>query len=536
VCGQGRLEAFLALGESEIPAVVIDASHEDCFVMSLVENLARRQHSPLELMRRIGDLRKRGYTIAQIASKTDFSEEYIYAICYLLEHGEQRLLAAVERGVIPPTVAMEIARAKDGEVQQALAEAYERKSIPGRQVLAIRRIIEQRASSGKHMRGGNGTQSQRGTRRVTADALVRRRKGTERQRILVKKATIAQGRLLFVVNALRRLFADEHFVRPFCELRARHPSDADCRASQRLRPPLSSNVRIAFEERIETLPLSQLLPLNAVSPELKQSAKYKQIAKSVAEVGVIEPLVVARSPEQPRHYLLLDGHIRHAVLADAGETEVRCLIALDDEAFTYNKRINRLATIQEHFMIVRAIERGVSEDKLAKALDLDVKAIRRRRMMLGGICPEVVDLLKDKSLNPTTFDVLRKMKPMRQIEAADLMSTAGNYTASYAKALLAATRQADLVKSEQPKKVGGLTPDQMARMEREMETVQQDLKMVEARYGDDVLHLVIASGYLSKLLNNKDIRRYLSQHHPELLAEFIAIVSATSLDQSGSTA
>ena len=127
-------------------------------------------------------------------------------------------------------------------------------------------------------------------------------------------------------------------------------------------------------------------------------------------------------------------------------------------------------------MIVRAIERGVSEDKLAKALDLDVKAIRRRRTMLGGICPEVVDLLKDKSLNPTTFDVLRKMKPMRQIEAADLMSTAGNYTASYAKAILAATRQADLVKSEQPKKVGGLTPDQMARMEREMETVQQDLE------------------------------------------------------------
>jgi ParB family chromosome partitioning protein len=213
VCGQGRLEAFLALGESEIPAVVIDASHEDCFVMSLVENLARRQHSPLELMRRIGDLRKRGYTIAQIASKTDFSEEYIYAICYLLEHGEQRLLAAVERGMIPPTVAMEIARAKDGDVQQALAEAYERKAIPGRQVLAIRRIIEQRASSGKHMRGGNGTQAQRGTRRVTADALVRAyRKETERQRILVKKASIAQGRLLFVVNALRRLFADEHFV------------------------------------------------------------------------------------------------------------------------------------------------------------------------------------------------------------------------------------------------------------------------------------------------------------------------------------
>src|SRR5437762_3494856 len=212
VCGQGRLEAFLALGETEIPAVVIEASREDCFVMSLVENLARRQHSPLELMRNIGDLRKRGYTVTEIAGKTDFSEEYVYAVCYLLEHGEERLLAAVDRGVIPPTVAMEIARAKDSDIQQALADAYERKALPGRQVLAIRRIIEQRTTSGKLMKGA----SSRGSRtapRVTAETLVRAyRKATERQRLLVKKAGITQQRLLFVINALRRLLADEHFV------------------------------------------------------------------------------------------------------------------------------------------------------------------------------------------------------------------------------------------------------------------------------------------------------------------------------------
>src|SRR6185295_11800749 len=112
VCGQGRLEAFVSLGETEIPAVVIQASHEDCFVMSLVENLARRNHSPLDLMRSIGELRKRGYTISQIAAKTDFSDEYVHAICFLLEHGEERLLAAVDRGMIPPAVATEIARAK----------------------------------------------------------------------------------------------------------------------------------------------------------------------------------------------------------------------------------------------------------------------------------------------------------------------------------------------------------------------------------------------------------------------------------------
>src|SRR4030095_10618430 len=124
--------------------------------------------------------------------------------------------------------------------------------------------------------------------------------------------------------------------------------------------------------------------------------------------------------------VLLDGHLRYDVLLETGTEAVRCVVATDDEGYTYNKRINRLATIQEHLMIVRAIERGVSEEKLAKALNLDIKGIRRRRAMLVGICPEVVELLKDKSVNSRTFEVLRKMKPMRQIEAAGLTANDSN--------------------------------------------------------------------------------------------------------------
>ena len=211
VCGQGRLEAFVALGQMEIPAVVLEASEEDCFVMSLVENLARRHHSPLELLREIGALLKRGYSITEIAAKTDFSDEYVKAICYLLDHGEERLLAGIERGVIPTSVAMEIARAKDSDIQEALAEAYEKKALPGNQVLAIRRIIELRGVLGKGM--SHGTRSPKPKKRVTADSLVRAyRKETDRQKLLVKRASVSQNRLLFVVNALRRLLGDEHFV------------------------------------------------------------------------------------------------------------------------------------------------------------------------------------------------------------------------------------------------------------------------------------------------------------------------------------
>ena len=211
ICGQGRLEAFLALGQSEIPAVILEAEEEDCFVMSLVENLARRQHTPLELVREIGVLNERGYSTQEIARKTDFSTEYIWAICFLLNHGEERLINAVERGVIPHTIAMEIARADDAEVQEALAEAYEKKALPGNQVLAIRRIVEQRKISGKAAHSGSRDPALR--KRVTADLLVRAyRKETDRQKLLVKKAALAQSRLLFVVNALRRLLDDEHFV------------------------------------------------------------------------------------------------------------------------------------------------------------------------------------------------------------------------------------------------------------------------------------------------------------------------------------
>lgn len=292
-------------------------------------------------------------------------------------------------------------------------------------------------------------------------------------------------------------------------------------------------VKIAFEQRIVVVPLTAILPLKAVPETIRQTARYRRIAVSIAEVGLIEPLIVAPQRGEAGRYLLLDGHMRYSAMKEAGTIEARCLVADDDETFTYNKRVNRLATVQEHYMIVRALERGVSEVKLGKALDVNITVIKARRTMLDGICAEVVDLLKDKSVNATIFAILRKMKPMRQIEAAELMAAAANYTASYAKALLAATRQHDLVDADRPKKIGTLTPEQMARMEREMETLQRDFKAVEASYGDDVLNLVIASGYLSKLIANPEIARYLSQHHPEILEEFTAIIAASALDHSG---
>ena len=210
VCGQGRLEAFISLGQAEIPAIVREASKEDCFLMSLVENVARRQIRPLELLREISNLRTRGYSTTDIANKIDVHKTYVTGIIHLLKNGEERLIYAVEKGRIPLSVAIQIANADEEGIQQALCQAYEERTLRGRKLLTVRRIIELRKSNGKRSNPGV---RRRNDRVQSADSLVRvYRQEADRQKLLVKKSQLTEHRLLFIVSALKNLFRDEHFL------------------------------------------------------------------------------------------------------------------------------------------------------------------------------------------------------------------------------------------------------------------------------------------------------------------------------------
>ncbi len=210
VCGQGRLEAFIALGQAEIPAIVREASKEDCFLMSLVENVARRQIRPLELLREISNLRARGYSTTDIANKIDVHKSYVTGIIHLLKNGEERLLYAVDKGRIPLSVAMQIANADEDGIQQALCQAYEDKTLRGRRLLTVRRIIELRKAKGKRSTPGV---RRRTDRLQSADALIHvYRQEVDRQKLLVKKSQLTEHRLLFIVSALKNLFRDDNFL------------------------------------------------------------------------------------------------------------------------------------------------------------------------------------------------------------------------------------------------------------------------------------------------------------------------------------
>lgn len=229
ICGQGRYEAFQMLGEKQIPCVVVQATEVERFLISLVENLARRKHSNHDLLDAVRILEDRGYNNLQIAQKTGLDPSYIYCIIHLLRQGEERLIAAVEKGWLSISLASEIARSGDADVQSAMMRAYDSGLLKGDQLMRVRRLVNQRNALGK----GYTRWNHRADKNVTPQKLLKTyQTEVRRQKLMIKKAEINEQRLLFVTTALRRMLADEHFL---TLLRAEGIQDMPLPLAQRVR-------------------------------------------------------------------------------------------------------------------------------------------------------------------------------------------------------------------------------------------------------------------------------------------------------------
>lgn len=289
-----------------------------------------------------------------------------------------------------------------------------------------------------------------------------------------------------------------------------------------------SKVPQAFVPDVMQVPLDKILPSRRL-PTLLGSVKFRQIVSSIESVGVIEPLSVSLADAAEGQYLLLDGHVRLLALHELGADVAPCLLASDDEAYTYNTRINRLSTIQETRMLQEAVAKGVSRERLAQTLNIDISSLLKKLKLLDGICVEAAAMLKDRQFSPEISRLLRKMKATRQIECIDLMLSANSLTVNYAEALLATTPAELLVDGSKPE-MRGVTPEQMTRMEREMQNLQSQYKLIEDNYADDVLNLVVAQGYLNKLLANEAVSRFIAQQRLDIFEQFQSIVTMNSLD------
>lgn len=279
---------------------------------------------------------------------------------------------------------------------------------------------------------------------------------------------------------------------------------------------MPKNITYAFHNSLILLPLTRILLTRKIDKVQEQSVKFKSIFSSVKEIGIIEPLVVYPEGED---FILLDGHLRLLALKNLGKVDTLCLISTDDESFTYNKQINRLTTVQEHKMLVKAIERGVSTELIAKTLNVNIESLKTRVNLLNGISKVVVTKLADKQVSKDIFRILRKMKPERQIEAVDMMIASNKYSSTYANMMLAASQPNELVAEK--KKNSSDPVLGLAIIEKEMTKLKRNYKISEEKLAELNLSLVVAQGYINKLLRNQSIVSFLKE-------EYISVYEALS--------
>lgn len=206
ICGQGRMEAFKILGYEEIPAIVLQVNREDGMLMSLVENMARRFPRYQDLVSEVLRLKDLGYSNVAIGKKLDVSDGLVGGLLILNSNGEERLIYEALKGTIPLSVAIEIAKVETSEEQRQYLQAYEQGSLNHSAIRTVKRVLSQRHAFGKKLVG-----CPKKTR--TVDGLVNTmKKEGQRQRVLVRKAKVCEARVMFIVEAMRRLLANENFV------------------------------------------------------------------------------------------------------------------------------------------------------------------------------------------------------------------------------------------------------------------------------------------------------------------------------------
>ena len=282
--------------------------------------------------------------------------------------------------------------------------------------------------------------------------------------------------------------------------------------------PTETSLKLAFEPETVVLALGILKIDRPLIPAVFGSRKFLQIVASIAAIGLVEPLVVIR--DKDKDFRVLDGRLRVEAMRRLQIGEALCLVATDDETYTYNKHINKLTAAQDSRMIARAIERGVPRERIAAVLGIDTETVRRRSTLMNGICPEAAELLASKICPGTTFAALRRMTTMRQLEAAELMCGQGNFGSTFARAILAASTPEQVVmKRRSPQQTNGELAAQLARMEKELGKLQIRAGGMEETYGLEHLHLAVTSSYIANLMRNVSIATWLRARYPDYFAQ-----------------
>lgn len=287
-------------------------------------------------------------------------------------------------------------------------------------------------------------------------------------------------------------------------------------------------IQKCFNDEFLEFPVSRLVYTKRLPANIKSSDKYKAILASIREVGLVEPIMIYPD-EGGRTLKVLDGHLRIEALLELSIEKAFCIISTIPDSFTPNKQVNQIAVIQQHNMIKKAIDSGVSVKKLSAALGVGEELINRRYSLAKGIDPEVISRLANHIVPFKIFAVIKKMKPARQVEVVKLMIDLDNFTIKFAESLLYATEDKYLVNPTTQRSVNGLN-ESISRLEKEMAALQLEVVDIEMSYSDKVLRFMIVKNHIRGLLGNSRVVLWLLENQPDYLRILKGISDVNSLD------
>lgn len=292
-------------------------------------------------------------------------------------------------------------------------------------------------------------------------------------------------------------------------------------------------IKQSFSNEFMYLDVYKLTPSKPLIHNIKNSIKYQQIKTSIAGVELVEPILVYFDNKE-NEIRILDGHLRIEAMKELGIEKATCIISTLDDTFTPNKHVNHTNAIQEYKMIKKALTK-VSIEKLSAVLGISVENIIEKTNFLTGIDPIVISLLSDKPIPRTTFTILRKMKPIRQIEVVESMIGFDNYSRGLAVSMLDNTPEHLLIKGKKQSIKNNKVKPAMLRLEREMTATKEETSKIKHEYGSNTLKFSIARSYIDSLLSSPKILHWFLENEPQYLTELKNVLKINSLEDIHST-
>lgn len=290
---------------------------------------------------------------------------------------------------------------------------------------------------------------------------------------------------------------------------------------------MESNIKTAFDLKPIIVKFDNIIE-TAPRKNFRNLRSFSVILSSLKKVGLLEPLVVCKSEIRDK-YKLMNGHLRMYAMKELGICESVCIVAKENERYTFDAEVNYLNPLQRSRMIRKAVREGVSPKEIADTFGIEERKIKDIMNISADIDPAVMEILKKCNVSERTIKIISKVKPYRQIQIAQFMLDSNNFSSSLAKALYLSSPESDMIVKPRFNSKTKINAETISKLNTEVEVTSEQLKFAEEQYAINIHTFVTAIGFMKRILDNQNIDNYITRHFPSTYSVLKNIIKSESI-------